>query len=504
MAQEQLAASTTFAPCVTGWNARDPLDSMIETDAISLVNWFPNGSNLQLRKGFTVHSTSLGTGSVRTLAEHVSAAGARKLVACANGKIYDSTTAGAAATQLATGFTVNNWQTTLYRNKLILVNGSDQPQQYDGTSVTAANYTGIADDAVLINVSAYKGRLYFVEKNSGNIWWGAVDAVTGALTQLDLSSLLRLGGNIVYAGSWTRDSGSGMQDLFVVLSNMGEVLLYEGDYPTSSTWNIAGRYLIGAPLGGYRAAINMGPDLIVMAQDGFYPLSDLLSADTGRTFSKLSDKIRDAVSDAAKSYSGNFGWSACYFPKEHMVLFNVPIASDTNYEQYVVNTITGAWTKFRGMNGSCFATFNGDLYFGGTDGKVYHGYSGYKDNTAPISTVAKCAFNYFGDRERKKRFMMARPIYFGDVGTKFLMDVDVDFTDKQITSTVSTTGHAGSPWDTSPWDTSSWDSALYYGRNWYSIRGIGRCGALKFIADFCDIEIQLTSVQVTYENGGAL
>jgi hypothetical protein len=53
------------------------------------------------------------------------------------------------------------------------------------------------------------------------------------------------------------------------------------------------------------------------------------------------------------------------YPKAGWLLINVPVANNTTYHQYVVNTITGAACKFTGMNASTWGMYNNNLYFGG-------------------------------------------------------------------------------------------------------------------------------------------
>jgi hypothetical protein len=509
--EEEVAQVYTIPAPVTGWNARDSLDlppeqgGMAETDAIRLVNWFPDGANITLRRGYASHSTGMG-GAVQSLFEYTGASGTSVLVAAANGELWDASVSGDPATSLSNGFTSNKWQGTIFRHTLILVNGTDQPQQYTGgASTSSATYTGTGlTDNNLVNVSAYKSRLYFVQLNSANVWYSTnVDEITGVLIKLDLSSNLQRGGHILYAGSWSRDTGRGLEDLFVVISSEGEVVVFEGDFPGDSNWTNVSRFNIGAPL-GYRASVGMGPDLVVMVEDGFYPLSDLLSGNSVGTYSKLSDKIRNAISAATRNYFSNFGWSAVHYKRGRYALFNIPVASDTAYEQYVVNTVSGAWCKFTGMNGICWTTYNNELYFGGAGGIVYKADSGADDNGSFISTDIKQAFNYFGDRSLKKRYLLARPIFFGDRSTEFLFDIDTDFEDKPIASTVNVMGNSGTLWDEGIWDVSPWDSSGSYGQAWYKINGLGRCVALRIKADFMGAELSLTSVNVSYETGGVL
>jgi hypothetical protein len=72
-----------------------------------------------------------------------------------------------------------------------------------------------------------------------------------------------------------------------------------------------------------------------------------------------------------------------HYPQGSYALFNIPITSTTAI-QYVVNSQTGAWTKFTNQNASSWAAYNGDLYFGGQGGIVYKADTGTDDNGANI------------------------------------------------------------------------------------------------------------------------
>lgn len=500
--------STTQQAPVKGWNGRDSLDAMEEGYAIRLCNVFPETNYVSLRKGFRVHSTGLGTGAVQTLAELVTEAGTRRLVAGANGNIYNASTYNAAATSLGSGFTSNKWQTANFRNRLILVNGTDQCQQYDGTTLSAAAYTGVADDATLITVEVYKSRLYFVEKDTASIWYGAVDAVTGALTEFDVGSLLRLGGYVMYAGSWSNDSGAGMQDLFVIVSSMGETLIYNGSYPGSDgsvagteAWQLVGRYFLPVPL-GRRAFINLAGDLVILTDQGAVSLAAVFAQGKDEIYQLLTDLIADPYQDQSRAYAANFGWCGLSYPRGHMAIINVPTVADGNAEQWVMNTLSGAWTKFQNLKASSWATHNEKAYFGGMDGKVYEFDIGADDGGDVIDFEIKTAFNYFKDRQQTKRFLMARPLLIGDTAMRFLMNVDTDFSDQVISDTVTTTGVSGAEWDVASWDTSSWDGGATYRADWYALSGIGRCAALRLKGSATNATFNLSAINITFEAGG--
>lgn len=493
----------TIPAPVGGWNARDSLDLMGPTDAISLVNFYPKTSDIEIRSGFTSHSTSLGSGVVEFLAEFSSEAGTRQLIAGANGNIYNSS-AAAAATSLGSGFSSNRWQSTMFKNYLIMCNGTDQPQSWNGTTLAAATYTGIADDAKLVSVNVYKSRLYFVEINTASIWYGASSTVTGALTELDVSDQLRRGGSVIYAGSYTQDTGGGINDIFVIVTNMGEVLLYTGTYPGDSSWSIAGRFYLSQPV-GRRAVANIDSDLVIITEDGVVRLSALLAG------SSLSDKaayitnrIDTAFREAIRAYGSNFGWETKIYPRGGYGIVNVPLATGGQAEQFIVNLKTGAWTRFMGQNAVTWCTYNQTLYFGGLDGTVYKADYGANDNGSRIEARAKLAFNYFDDRSRIKQMLMARPLILGDQAIEFSFGVDMDFADQALTDLVTLDGSSGSTWDVATWDIADWDSPTVASQDWYNLNGLGRCAALKFGGQFKNASFSLAAINIMYQSGGLL
>lgn len=499
------ARSVTLPPPVGGWNARDSLDSMQPTDAIDLVNVIPDTDAVRLRNGRRSHSTGHGSAGVYTLVAHVDEDGTRKLLSGANGNIYDGTTLSGTGSSLGSGFTENKWQTTMYKNTTIFVNGTDQPQKYTvAGGLSAANYTGIADDSVLITVNVYKERLYFVEKNSSSIWYGGVAAITGALTEFPVDDVLRKGGYVMSAGSWTQNVGSGPEDFFIIVSSEGEILVYSGSYPGDAAWVLVSRYEIGRPL-GRRSITNIASDTTVLTEEGGVPMSILFKTyDALGNYQKSTDKISNAFRQASNAYGSNFGWEATHYPAGRQVVINVPTSNETNAQQFVVNTLTGAWTKYTGHAALTWVVHDKKLYFGGTDGTIYQADYGDDDDGAGIDAKIKWAFNYFDDRAMNKQFLIAKPLLIGDQGVTFNFGLDLDFKTQPLDGVVSVVGQSGAAWDEADWDVSDWVNAGSYIDDWYSISGFGRAAAFKMEGNFKAAPFTLTAMQVTYETGGFL
>ena len=132
-----MSFNSTPAP-VGGWNARDPLDAMAPTDAVELVNLFPNIASVDGRGGSVTKLTIASGHPVWSLMPFTYATGSKLLAAC-NGHIWNIDTNAWTATSLASGFTSDKWQYGHFNNHLVMVNGVDIPQVYDGTTFSNIN-----------------------------------------------------------------------------------------------------------------------------------------------------------------------------------------------------------------------------------------------------------------------------------------------------------------------------------------------------------------------------
>lgn len=507
MPRSAVAQSLAIPAPIGGWNTRDPLDLMADTDAIRLTNYFPDTTGVNLRRGFRVHATGMGSAAVETVAEHVGATGTRKLIACANGNIYDATTYGAAATSLASGFTSNKWSTVNFRDTggnsyLMMANGAEAVRAYNGTTISSPAFTGVTLTD-LIYVLSFKNRLYFIEKNSTSIWYAGIGSSSGALTELDVGTLFRRGGYLLSASAWSRDTGGGSQDFLVMLSSNGDCLVFGGTDPGATDWTLVAQFALPAPLGrnslGY-----LGSDLVVITNQGLVPFSNIQNMDPTKesNFIKLSDKIASVFGSAADSYGSNYGWQFLPFFRGRMGIVNVPVIEGSQSEQFVVNTNTGAWTRFTGINASSWTLYDNKPYFGGMDGKVYEYDYGYSDNGTEITVDLKSAFNYLGSRDVLKKVTLARVLCAAQGEISFTFNVDTDFSDRQITDTISITGNSGSEWDSSPWDTTPWDSGTIYSQDTYSVDGLGRCVAIRLRGSYRDLAHSISAFHLVYELGG--
>lgn len=496
---------------VGGWNARDALADMKPHHAIVLNNWFPRTNYLEIRGGYTGHATGT-TGNVKTLAVYNKMTGSSEMFAYTASGIYDVSSAGAVgASKLARtngkhqyvnfGDGTSNW--------LIAVNGVDKPAYYDGATWTAVDgvtspaLTGLTTTSI-ISVFVFKGRLMFLEKDSLSFWYLSAGIAGGALTEFDLSGVAKKGGYLVAGASWTMDGGSGPDDRAVFVTSEGEVIVYSGTNPASaSAWALSGVFDLGKPL-GRRCLTKFAGDLVLVTQQGAYPMSVALQSAIVDDRVAITDIIEQAFNEVSRSYGSNWGWEVFVYPAQSAMIVNVPIEEDGKHQQYVMNTTTKAWCRFTDWDAETFAVFNGQLYFA-TSTTVKKAWYGNNDGGGNITAYGKTAFSYFGDMASDKRFNMFRPVLAANGSFSFLTDIDVDFEDTEISGSATYTTISGGSWDVSNWDDAYWAAGMEVLKEWTSPdSGTGKCAAGKVKVTTNSLTVQWMSDDFIYEIGGML
>lgn len=509
-AQRTAAQVASIPAPIGGWNARDSIANMEPTDAFEMINFFPSYSNLVLRGGYTNYVTGID-GQVETLMNY-STGTTKKLYAIAKTKIYDVSTAGVVGAAVATGLTNARWEhinvTTGGGSYLYLVNGVDAPLLFDGTtwsSITGASaiaITGVTT-TTLNNVTLFKNRVWFLQKGSLKAWYLPTNAVGGAAQTLDLSTIAKFGGYIVDIATWTIDAGYGADDNLVFITSNGEVIVYAGTDPASSTtFKLIGVWKLGSPIGN-RCFMKFAGDILIITFDGLMPLAAALQSSRLDPRVALSNKIQGAISDATTLYSSNFGWQIYYSAKNNAVWVNVPVNEGKNQEQYVMNTITRSWCKFQGWNANCWEEFGDNPYFGGNGivGKAWD--KTYSDNATNINTNVLQAFNYFEQRGVKKYFTRARPSIFTDGLPAILVAMNIDYDVSDPTAALSYSSNAYGLWDIAVWDTGLWGQGLTITNNWQGITGIGYCGGVHMKSASQTLQLEWAATDVVFQTGWA-
>jgi len=529
----QAQAKSWMVPApVGGLNARDSLAAMPETDAIILDNWFPQPTWVELRGGKVTLATF--TGICQTLSAYNAITGINQLFASvlngSVGSIYrvDNAGGGSAGSPVVggAGGTIQAITSTQYdwiqfgtssAEVLYLVNGADSPLLFDGTSWQAVTSTSApysltggpsASNSQLNQVVRYKSRLWFVQKGTFNVYYLPQNVFSGALTLLNMASNFQEGGFLQLIATNSVDNSAGLNDYIAFISNLGEVVTFQGYDPASvSTWSEAAHFKIGRPLAtGRRAWQKIGSDAVVACADGVVPLSKALVSDRSQPLIAITDKIRSAVNSDARTYPLNFGWQLQLYPFSTKLVLNVPTAANALSYQYVQNTISGAWCTFGKMNSPwnaiCFEVM-GDSLFYGTVNSVAQCDTGTSDDGSAFLVTAKPAFSYMNEQDLLKLWTQCQPFFQVTGSLTLSITLNVDFSATGPTNTVPISSGNSAIWNVSLWSTPTfWGDATQIIKPWIGLPGLGYSASMQLRANVSGVQAKWQSTNYIYRPGG--
>jgi hypothetical protein len=496
-----------------GLNTRDGRGVMPITDAEMMDNFFPEATDVRIRPGSDTYCSGVGS-QVESILSYSGGATLRLLIA-AGGTIQNITTVGitgtiAASSTVANGFTNDRWQ---YRNFgtpggtfLVAVNGVNSRQIYNGTIMWAGTASaGAGTAAVYANIEIFQRRIFYAQANSLEfLYHDQVSAIGGTVSGFNLAPLLSKGGYLQAIGTWTRDGGSGMDDLIAFISSEGEIAVYQGIDPgDASSWSMIGVYKIPRPV-GRRCTQKLGGELLIATVQGVVSLSAVMSGLEQQA--PFSDKINTSLSAAWAIYKNNFGWEIKYDPDREWLILNIPVSTGNFQQQYVMNANSPVkpWTRFKDWSANCFEVHNGNLYFG-TDGAVIQAAtSAQSDDGEDILVDVRQAASTFGAPGRLKHFKLYRPLINSDGALGLAFAMDVDFNDMTPTNIPTVVAVAFAEWDVASWDDFDWGGDPVPVGQWQSAGALGTYGSIRIKGASNETAVRWYGTDVVLEPGGMI
>lgn len=499
----QVVGYTIPAPSA-GINLVDPIDQMDPIYALNLINIVAAGSTSFLRNGYEEHTRigSTNTTPVICLQGINHADGQSTVLAQTNNKLYRTSTGGSSGT--AASFSGSPFNSDTFGYRAYFANGVDDVQVYSGGTAgtfASSTFTG-ATLANLINVSSYKERLYFVEKETLKVWYGNTQALgSSALSSFDFQFAMKDGGFLVQAGSYSNNYADSTQDLFYALSSQGELVFYNGSSPADVTtpWGIVKRAKIGRPL-GYRSFIRVGADTWIITDQGIVSIASLFSTTPEQALRGVGDKINSLIAQQAKTIPFSHLWSGVFWSSGRRIYLTMPLS--TANTMVLVYHIDGGWSKYLlgdGGDALTLTTAAKNIYYGGTNGYVYLGETGYRDKVTAISFSGLLAFNFFGSRGQFKAFKDCRPLMRTARNINLALGLNVDFRQDALLSNIAVSSGTFTPWG-SPWG-SAWSTGIEYMYDRGSISGQGHSAALTFSGSLIDAPLEFYGFEIGFEPG---
>lgn len=519
----------TIPAPIGGLNARDALANMPETDAVILDNFFPQTTWVETRNGASNIATFAG------VAETVSAYngftfqqmyaavrnGATRSIfrvdGLSGGPVGAAVVGGAGGTVQAINSSRYDWAqySSGAVNALYLVNGVDPLLMYDGTTwraITAVSapyaITGAAATSTFTSVAVYHQRLWFTIAGSLSVAYLPINALAGAAIVLDLGALFKLGGALVGIITVSIDNSQGTNDYIAFVSNQGEIIVYLGFDPASTTtWALSAHFRTGVPVAaGRRMWQKIGSDAALVCSDGLVTLSEELLTDRTQQVNAISDKIRKGINDAIAEFGGEFGWQVMIYPLGNKLIVNVPTSEDVSSYGFVMNMLNGSWCTFgllaSSWNATCYEILNDQLYCG-TVGAVMQVDVGGNDNGNSITCLGQQAYSYFDAPGQQKTWHLARPIFVVNGALSVALSLSVDFNPALPSGLVPISQGNSAIWNVSLWTTPTfWGDAQIVSKQWIGIGGLGYAAGLQLQVQPLNVNLQWQATSFVYENAG--
>jgi hypothetical protein len=478
---------------------------MKPTDALRLDNIICRPSALEVRKGQVPTATGFPA-IVETLFSYVATNGLTKLFAAAGGSIYDATSSGAIGAAVVTGLTSAYWAQTQVGNTagnfLIAVNGQDNGRIYDGSTWATLGFTGLATSS-MTQVAVWKRRVWVVEKDSFKAWYGAADAITGAMTAFTFAGVFLRGGRLQAILNWTVDGGAGSDDYLIAVTSMGEIAVYKGTDPASATtFALVGVYFVGPPV-GERFWAKFGGDVLLLTSEGLLPISKYLQSQTVDKTTSLTDRIQSLISADISSYGTTRGWEVHVYHDDNFLFVQVPAGNPGTRYQYVMSLLNGAWSRFLVGDAITWLVQKNTLYVGQSS-RVANGWSGGTDAGTSIPFIVVPAFSYFSQPAREKIFHLGRCLMESDQPPTFLAQLIVNFEQDYYFPSLTAAPSSSNLWDVAIWDQAVWGILTKYSQSWYSIAGIGYSATQVVYGVSAASLTKILTLDYTYEVGGLL
>jgi hypothetical protein len=320
-----------------------------------------------------------------------------------------------------------------------------------------------------------------VERNTANAWYLAAGAISGAATRFYFGNKFQHGGTLVGLWNWTVDGGDGVDDYMVAVSSTGDVVVYRGSDPsTSTTWAQTAQYYIGLPPIGRRIAHSSGGELFLLSQYGVLPMTKLVS---GRPVQEeaiyASRNITPLITTDLAATNLTRGWEIKACPFENVMLIGTPKVTGMPYKQFAMSTTTAGWCVFNSLEYISGETWHGTFYFGGDTG--INKLTGYKDNVPVSGTTGDSiafslltAFSDVGEGGQYHRVQFLRPVFKTSGNVAYAAAARYDYNTDDYNPALSTPSTFGGTWDNGTWDSALWGADSVTVDSVFGGSGIGR------------------------------
>jgi len=422
-----MSKSIPFPPPYKGQNSQIPLAVLRSPYCERLINFKTLFGKTQVRNGssaFAVALAAINTIPIGLFSYESSTNPIMVLVTLSAGNqasYYDIDTAGtvtARAVNTAAGAINPPIQASYFRNYLFfygdgsLAAGAGGPNAFSGTWINpmpVSSYTWPASFNPLVG-TVHKNRQYAVGKSSRSYAYSGINAISGAMTEVNLSDVISSECELFLIKSLSTSNSTNIQNVAAFIFNNGDILIYDGSYPDSPTWNLVSRFKV-SDLFYATSFIDAKGDTFLFTNSEVLSLRNLFinGYDVERT-TGIGAAIQPRWAQIVVSYlSGAIDYrkymKGIYDSKRDRMVMVLPVwvdpdtgvIDDTKCGFLIYDFIMGAWYEYKQTIGTAqlisSTYFRGDVYFLMYAGSVPYinkleGKTSFLDDISVSSTTA--------------------------------------------------------------------------------------------------------------------
>ena len=506
----------TFPAPIGGINNVMSLAAMEPSDAIYTKNIDATLYGLKVRPGYQEYANGFSGDEIKTIIPYKgtdSDGSSDKLFACTSAGIYDisaSTTSPTLDQAWPTTSSSAGWCSyEIFTNDagtriLLVCDLANGLYQYDESSDTwsVPTITGPsngADDLFFITI--WKNRVWYIEKDTNDAWYTGIGTFSGAVTRFNFGNKFIYGGYLKALFGWTLDSGVGPDDYLVAVSSAGDVIVYGGTNPSSSsTFGMIGAFYIGDIPAGSRIGLKVGGDLYLLSAYGIISGKDLLQGKNPFTAEgSVSWKINPLLNAAVRNDIDSMGWELKLLPDLARIMVVTPKETNEEYKQYVYEINLQAWSIWESMPVTTIVTYKNDVYIG--EGSQVHKVTGTLDNVTlstpspdPIYWSLLTAYTELESPQMNKVVEFIRPRFVAEGEPSYNVKAFYDYDLSELVR-ASAAGSGSDAWDTGTWDAAIWGGGQDKFQELKGANGMGRtvaiamAGATTLSATLVDIGV---------------
>ena len=176
------------------------------------------------------------------------------------------------------------------------------------------------------------------------------------------------------------------------------------------------------------------------------------------------------------------------------------------YIQYVLNTESRAWCRFKDLHMSAFTNHRDSVYCV-SNRYFYKFWEGYTDNKNFITAIMKTAYIFPSGRGTNSRITLIRPTFQSQlIDVKYSLVIDSDY--KELQRLRTPRSMAISPlgiWDEAIWDDAYWVGTPRVSQDWTTISHyIGKAMSLRLKIAAKGQDIALVGFDLITQSGGMI